>query len=48
MAICHFRAARRVWAKIMKEKFKAQDPRSMTLKITAYSHGGETLLEPDQ
>jgi methylmalonyl-CoA mutase N-terminal domain/subunit len=45
-AICNFRAARRVWAKIMKEKFKAQDPRSMALKITAYSHGGETLLEP--
>jgi len=46
VAICNFRAARRVWAKIMKERFKAQDPRSMALKITAYSHGGETLLEP--
>ena len=46
MAICHFRAARRAWAKLMKEKFKAEDPRSLTLKITAYSHGGETLLEP--
>ena len=46
VAICHFRAARRVWAKVMKEKLKAQDPRSMALKITAYSHGGETLLEP--
>jgi methylmalonyl-CoA mutase N-terminal domain/subunit len=46
VAICHFRAARRVWAKIMKERLKAEDPRSMALKITAYSHGGETLLEP--
>ena len=46
VAICHFRAARKVWAKIMKERFKAEDPRSMALKITAYSHGGETLLEP--
>lgn len=45
-AVCNFRAARRVWAKIMKERFKVQDPRSMALKITAYSHGGETLLEP--
>jgi len=45
-AICNFRAARRAWAKIMKERFKARDPRSMALKITAYSHGGETLLEP--
>lgn len=45
-AVSHFRAARRVWAKIMKERFKAKDPRSMALKITAYSHGGETLVEP--
>lgn len=45
-AICNFRAARRVWAKVMKERFKARDPKSMALKITAYSHGGETLLEP--
>lgn len=46
VAICNFRAARRVWAKLMKEKLKAQAPESMALKITAYSHGGETLLEP--
>jgi methylmalonyl-CoA mutase N-terminal domain/subunit len=46
LAICHFRAVRRVWAKLMREKFKVQDPRSTALKITAYSHGGETLLEP--
>ena len=47
VAICNFRAARRVWAKIMKEEMKAQDPRSMALKITGYSHGRETLLEPE-
>jgi methylmalonyl-CoA mutase N-terminal domain/subunit len=46
VAICNFRATRRVWAKIMKERMKAQDPKSMALKITAYSHGGETLHEP--
>jgi methylmalonyl-CoA mutase N-terminal domain/subunit len=46
VAICYFRATRRVWAKIMKERMKAQDPKSMALKITSYSHGGETLLEP--
>ncbi len=45
-SICHFRATRRLWAKIMKERMKAQDSKSMALKITAYSHGGETLLEP--
>jgi methylmalonyl-CoA mutase N-terminal domain/subunit len=44
--ICHLRAARKVWAKVMKEKMKAQDPKSLALKITSYSHGGETLLEP--
>lgn len=46
VTICNLRATRRVWAKIMRERFKAQDPKSMALKITAYSHGGETLLEP--
>ncbi|MDI7258336.1 MAG: methylmalonyl-CoA mutase family protein [Thermodesulfobacteriota bacterium] len=46
VAICNFRAARKVWAKIMRERMKAQDLRSTALKITAYAHGGETLLEP--
>lgn len=46
VAIANFRATRRVWANIMKERFGAKDPRSMALKITAYSHGGETLIEP--
>jgi methylmalonyl-CoA mutase N-terminal domain/subunit len=46
VTICHFRAMRRIWARVMKERMKARDPRSMALKITAYSHGGETLLEP--
>jgi methylmalonyl-CoA mutase N-terminal domain/subunit len=40
------RATRRIWAKLMKEELKALDPRSMALKIYAYAHGGETLLEP--
>jgi methylmalonyl-CoA mutase N-terminal domain/subunit len=45
ISIANFRAARRVWARLMKEKFGAVDPASMALKITAYSHGGETLRE---
>ena len=45
ISIANFRAARRVWARLMKEKFGAEDPASMALKITAYSHGGETLRE---
>ena len=46
VSICNFRATRRIWARLMKEDFKATDPRSMALKIYAYSHGGETMLEP--
>jgi methylmalonyl-CoA mutase N-terminal domain/subunit len=46
VAICNFRATRRVWAKIMRQKYNAVDPKSLSLKITAYSHGGETLVEP--
>jgi methylmalonyl-CoA mutase N-terminal domain/subunit len=45
-AICNFRAVRRAWAKIIKERYGTDDPRSLALKITSYSHGGETLLEP--
>jgi methylmalonyl-CoA mutase N-terminal domain/subunit len=46
VAICNSRATRRVWARIMRERFNAQDPASLAIKICAYSHGGETLLEP--
>ncbi|MEL7568501.1 MAG: methylmalonyl-CoA mutase family protein [Dehalobacterium sp.] len=38
--ISKFRAARRVWAKMMKEKFGAKDPDSMKLSILAYTAGG--------
>ncbi|MFH1351324.1 MAG: methylmalonyl-CoA mutase family protein [Pseudomonadota bacterium] len=46
LAISNFRATRRVWARLMKDHLNARDPESMALKITAYSHGGETLHEP--
>jgi len=46
VAVSHFRAARRVWAGLMRDQLHARDPKSMALKITAYSHGGETLSEP--
>jgi methylmalonyl-CoA mutase N-terminal domain/subunit len=46
VSIANFRATRKVWAELMGERYKAQDNRSMALKITSYSHGGETLLEP--
>jgi methylmalonyl-CoA mutase N-terminal domain/subunit len=45
ISAANFRATRRLWARIMKEKFGARNPDSLALKITAYSHGGETLRE---
>jgi methylmalonyl-CoA mutase N-terminal domain/subunit len=45
-AIANFRASRRIWARLMREQFQAKDSKSMALKITAYSHGGETMYEP--
>lgn len=46
VAIANLRATRKVWARIMQEKFGAKDPRTMELKITSYAHGRETLQEP--
>jgi len=37
--VAKFRAARRLWAKIMKERFKAQDPRSMMLRFHTQTAG---------
>jgi len=40
--IAKFRAARMLWAKIMRERFKAQDPRSWMLRFHTQT-GGSTL-----
>jgi len=37
--IAKFRAARRIWAKIMKERFGAQNPRSMMLRYHVQTDG---------
>jgi len=37
--IAKFRAARRLWAKIMKERFRAQDPRSQMLRFHTQTAG---------
>ena len=37
--IAKFRAARRLWAKIMRERFKAQDPRSWWLRFHTQTAG---------
>ncbi|KXG73974.1 acyl-CoA mutase large subunit family protein [Thermotalea metallivorans] len=46
--VAKFRAARRLWAKIMKERFGAKDPKSMALKFHTQT-GGSTLTaqQPD-
>jgi len=40
--VAKFRAARRLWARIMRERFKAQDPKSWSLKFHTQT-GGSTL-----
>jgi methylmalonyl-CoA mutase, N-terminal domain len=46
--VAKFRAARRIWAKIMKEKFKAKNPKSMMMRFHTQT-GGSTLTaqQPD-
>jgi methylmalonyl-CoA mutase, N-terminal domain len=46
--VAKFRAARRLWAGVMKERFQALDPRSMTLRFHTQT-GGATLTaqQPD-
>jgi len=46
--VAKFRAARRLWAKIMKEKFKAQNPKSMMLRFHTQTAGSTlTAQQPD-
>ncbi len=40
--VAKFRAARKLWAHIMRDRFKAQDPRSMMLRFHTQT-GGSTL-----
>jgi methylmalonyl-CoA mutase, N-terminal domain len=46
--VAKFRAARRLWARIMTERFKAQDPRSMMLRFHTQTAGSTlTAQQPD-
>jgi methylmalonyl-CoA mutase, N-terminal domain len=46
--IAKFRAARRLWARIMKEGFGAKDPRSLTLRFHAQTAGSSlTAQQPE-
>jgi methylmalonyl-CoA mutase N-terminal domain/subunit len=43
--VAKFRAARRLWAKIMRDEFEAQDPRTMKMKMIAGGGGGGLTIE---
>ena len=46
--IAKFRAARRLWARIMKERFKATDPKSMMLRFHTQTAGSTlTAQQPE-
>jgi methylmalonyl-CoA mutase, N-terminal domain len=46
--IAKFRAARRLWARIMRERFKARDPRSMMLRFHTQTAGSSlTAQQPE-
>src|SRR3984893_6239948 len=46
--IAKFRAARRLWAKIMRERFAAKDPRSLLLRFHAQTAGSSlTAQQPE-
>jgi len=46
--VAKYRAARRIWARLMKERFKAKDPRSMMLRFHAQTAGSTlTAQQPD-
>ncbi len=46
--IAKFRAARRLWARIMRERFRARDPRSQTLRFHTQTAGSTlTAQQPE-
>lgn len=46
--VAKFRAGRSLWAKLMKEKYRAKDPKSMLLRMIAGGGGsGLTIQEPE-
>jgi methylmalonyl-CoA mutase N-terminal domain/subunit len=43
--ICKFRAGRRLWASIVRDTYKAKDPKSMWLRMIAGGGGGGLTIE---
>lgn len=46
VAVAGLRALRRVWARLMKERFGATTAKAMAARMMVYGHGQETLQEP--
>ena len=46
VTVSNLRALRRIWARMMKERYGASTPAAMACKSTVYGHGQETLAEP--
>ena len=46
VTIANLRALRRVWARLMKQRFGATKSEAMALRTTVYGHGQEALAEP--
>ncbi len=46
--IAKFRAARRLWAKIMRDRFKVKDPRSMMLRFHTQTAGSSLTAQQPQ
>lgn len=43
--VAKFRAARRIWARLMRERYGALNPETMKLKIFAYTLGGNLVAQ---
>jgi methylmalonyl-CoA mutase, N-terminal domain len=48
MQIAKFRAARRLWARTMRERFRARDPRSLMLRFHAQTAGSSLTAQQPQ
>src|SRR5262249_46010785 len=46
--VAKFRAARRLWARLMRDRFSAKDPRSMMLRFHSQTAGSPLTAQPPQ
>lgn len=46
ISVANLRALRRVWARLLRERYGATSTSALALKTTVYGHGQETLQEP--